>query len=60
MEALSLSEWVLIFTSLPPELLSTTPASALYRVRWQVELVIKRLKSLLDVEGLRAHKGVML
>lgn len=56
-EALSLSEWVLIFTSLPPELLSTTTASALYRVRWQVEPVIKRLKSLLDVEGLRAHKG---
>jgi hypothetical protein len=56
-EALYLSEWVLIFTSLPPELLSTTTASALYRVRWQVELVIKRLKSLLDVDGLRAHKG---
>lgn len=56
-EALYLSEWVLIFTSLPPELLSTATASALYRVRWQVELVIKRLKSLLDVDGLRAHKG---
>ena len=57
MEALSLSEWVLIFTSLPPEALCTTTASALYRVRWQVEWVIKRLKSLLDVDGLRAHKG---
>lgn len=56
-ETLCLSEWVLIFTSLPPELLSTTTAAALYRVRWQVELVIKRLKSLLDVDGLRAHKG---
>lgn len=56
-EALYLSEWVLIFTSLPPEVLSTSTASALYRVRWQVELVIKRLKSLLDADGLRAHKG---
>lgn len=56
-EALYLSEWVLIFTSLPPETLCTTTASALYRVRWQVELVIKRLKSLLDVDGLRARKG---
>ena len=57
LETLRLSEWVLIFTSLPPEVLSTTTAAALYRVRWQVELVIKRLKSLLDVDGLRAHKG---
>ena len=55
-ETLCLSEWVLIFTSLPPEILCTTTASALYRVRWQVELVIKRLKSLLNVDGLRAHK----
>lgn len=54
---LALSEWVLIFTSLPPEILSTSTASALYRVRWQVELVIKRLKSLLDVDELRAHQG---
>ncbi|WML89048.1 transposase [Thiothrix subterranea] len=52
-----MSEWVLIFTSLPPEVLCTTTASALYRVRWQVELVIKRLKSLLNVDELRAHKG---
>lgn len=57
METLYLSEWVLIFTSLPPEILCTSTASALYRVRWQVELVIKRLKSLLNVDGLRAHKG---
>jgi len=56
-EALSLSEWVLVFTSVPPEILCTTAVSSLYRVRWQVELVIKRLKSLLDVDGLRARKG---
>ena len=57
MAALCLSEWVLIFTSLSPEVLCTSTAAALYRVRWQVELVIKRLKSLLDVDELRAHKG---
>ena len=56
-KALYLSEWVLVLTSLPPALLSTNTAAALYRVRWQVELVIKRLKSLLDVDGLRARKG---
>lgn len=56
-EALSLSEWVLVFTSVPPEILCTTTVSSLYRVRWQVELVIKRLKSLLEIDGLRARKG---
>ncbi len=56
-KTLYLSEWVLIFTSLPPEVLNTETASALYRVRWQVELVIKRMKSLLAVDQLRARKG---
>lgn len=59
-KTLYLSEWVLILTSLPPELLNTETASALYRVRWQVELLIKRLKSLLLIDELRAHKGTQL
>ena len=59
-KTLYLSEWVLVLTSLAPELLSTNTASALYRVRWQVELVIKRLKSLLKIDELRAHKGTQL
>jgi len=59
-KALYLSEWVLVLTSLPPDLLDTETASALYRVRWQVELLIKRLKSLLQVDELRARKGSQL
>lgn len=59
-KALGLGEWVLIFTSLPPERPNTATVAALYRVRWQVELVIKRLKSLLAVDQLRAHKGCQL
>ena len=59
-KTLYLSEWVLIFTSLAPEQLRTETASALYRVRWQVELVIKRMKSLLKIDELRAHKGTPL
>ena len=51
-----LAEWVLIFTTLPPALLPTATVAALYRVRWQVELVIKRLKSLLDIDPLRARE----
>lgn len=59
-KALYLSEWVLVLTSLPPELLDTETASALYRVRWQVELLIKRMKSLLQIAELRARKGSQL
>jgi hypothetical protein len=56
-KALFLSEWVLILTSLPPTLLDTKTAGILYRVRWQVELAIKRLKSLVDIDKLRAPKN---
>jgi hypothetical protein len=56
-KALYISGWVLIFTSLPLEILETEAASDIYRVRWQVELVIKRMKSLLNVDKLRAFKG---
>ena len=51
-----LSDWVLIFTSLPESSLDTKSIAELYRVRWQVELVIKRLKSLSDIDRLRARK----
>ncbi len=55
-KVLYLSGWVLIFTSLPLEVLDTQTAASLYRVRWQVELAIKRMKSLLDIDRLRAFK----
>lgn len=54
---LYISGWVLVLTSLPLKRLDTKTAAALYRVRWQIELVIKRLKSLLDVDKLRAFKN---
>jgi IS4 transposase len=38
--------------------LDTQTASAVYRVRWQVELLIKRLKSLLDIDLLKSKKTV--
>lgn len=58
--ALLLAGWVLIFSTLPPEILDTESAGQLYRVRWQVELVIKRLKSVLDIDLLRAREGSLL
>lgn len=56
-KTLLMAGWVLVFTTVAPEILSTTVIAELYRVRWQVELVIKRLKSLLDVDQLRAREG---
>jgi hypothetical protein len=40
--------------------LGTETVIALYRLRWQVELAIKRLKSLLDLDQLRAKQGSQL
>ncbi len=59
-EVLYTSGWVLVFTSLPLTALSTMEAAKLYRVRWQVELVIKRLKSILNINKLRSFKGAKL
>jgi hypothetical protein len=45
-----------VLTTVPTAILNTETIAALYRLRWQVELVIKRLKSLLDIDCLRARK----
>ncbi|MCP3972405.1 MAG: transposase [Rhodobacteraceae bacterium] len=54
---LFLAGWVLVFTSLAPEVLSAEAVGELYRVRWQVELAFKRLKSVLNLDALRASLG---
>ena len=54
---LALAEWVLVLSTLPPAVLPTATVLALYRVRWQVELVIKRLKSIVDIDHLRVRQG---
>jgi hypothetical protein len=55
-QTLFLSEWVLVLTTIPPEELSADVILELYLVRWQVELVIKRYKSLLNGADVRAKK----
>lgn len=47
--------FVLLLTNLPTERWSARAILQLYRIRWQVELVFKRLKSLLVLDGLRAQ-----
>jgi hypothetical protein len=46
--------FVLLLTNLPSETWSAQLVLALYRMRWQIELYIKRLKSLLQFDHLRA------
>lgn len=56
-KTLFISGWVLILSTVPLDQLSTETAGKLYRIRWQVELVIKRLKSILNIDTLRARKA---
>jgi hypothetical protein len=53
-ESLFLAGWVLVLTPLSPAVLSAQTILGLYRGRWQVEIAIKRWKSVLDVDALRA------
>lgn len=45
-ETIEFAKYVIIFTTLPPELYDTNQVLEWYRVRWQIELVFKRLKSI--------------
>jgi hypothetical protein len=56
-DTLYLAGWVVVFTTLAPEVLSAQTIMALYRCRWHVEIAIKRWKSVLDVDALRAKAG---
>jgi len=47
--------FIILVTSLPQEQWSTEQVLELYRIRWQIELQIKRLKSLLHIDQLRAQ-----
>jgi hypothetical protein len=58
--SLFLAEFVLLVTTVPPEVLSAETLLALYRCRWQVELLFKQFKSLLNLDEVRARKGSVL
>lgn len=57
-ETLEAAGYVLVFTSLPRTELPAAQALELYRGRWQIELVFKRLKSILGLGHLRKHDEV--
>lgn len=50
-------EVIWLLTTLPEEVLSAVQALRLYRLRWQVELVFRRLKSLLHLDTLPTRHG---
>ena len=52
-ETLEAALYTFVFTTIPRELLASTPVLEFYRGRWQVELVFKRLKSILELGHLR-------
>jgi IS4 transposase len=52
--ALELAAYVLVITSLEADRLPSEDVLEIYRFRWQIELAFKRLKSLLDLDGLPA------
>jgi hypothetical protein len=45
-QSLKAAAWLMVFTTAPPERMTSRQALELYRLRWQVELEIKREKSL--------------
>ncbi|MBI5480062.1 MAG: IS4 family transposase [Deltaproteobacteria bacterium] len=46
---LQAAHYVMLFTTLPKDLLAASAVLALYRYRWQIELAFKRLKQLLKL-----------
>ena len=53
-ESLLAAGFLLVLTNLPSAEWSLAHVCGLYRLRWQIELLFKRLKSLLDLDQLRA------
>jgi hypothetical protein len=48
--------WILLITTLPASRWDALALLRLYRVRWQIELLFKRMKSLLHLGQIRAKK----
>jgi hypothetical protein len=50
------ASYTFALTDLPADVLPATEALELYRLRWQIEIAFKRLKSILKLDRLRAHE----
>ena len=54
-QTLRAADYLMLVTSLDPQEYPADRIAALYRLRWQVEIAFKRLKSLLDFSRLPAR-----
>lgn len=57
-ETLYLCGWLLLLTNLSANAWTDSQVLALYRARWQIELVIKRMKQVLGLAGLRGQTAL--
>ncbi len=48
-----LLEFTIFVTNAPPELLTAEMVGTIYRLRWEIELIFKRWKSLLEIDYLK-------
>jgi IS4 transposase len=54
-ETLQYAGYVMVFTTVPESDFSTAEVLEWYRVRWQIELIFKRLKTLAELGSLPKH-----
>jgi hypothetical protein len=54
--SLAAAHFIYLVTDLPAERLEASEVLELYRLRWQIEIAFKRLKSLLNLDHLRAKR----
>jgi hypothetical protein len=57
-ESLYLSTWLLVLTTLPERDWTCQEVLSLYRARWQIEMIFKRIKQLLAVHSLRVKTAL--
>ena len=55
--SLAAAEYIVPATSLPEDEIPAAEVLAARRLRWQIELAFKRLKSLLNIGGIRTRTG---
>lgn len=55
-DALEMAEWVVLFTTATKQRMTASQIMETYRLRWQVELLFKRWKSLCNLDGLPNYR----
>jgi len=57
--SLEAAEYTILLTNLDEARLSPHEAAEIYRFRWQIEIVFKRLKSVLDLDRIQAYEPAL-